>query len=130
MGYVHIKKMKKILNYLFKKYESYFQELFIQSLIGEIPTSVHEPTVDFLTTAGQKLEKWLLYQSWIIQRKSASEPKYTMLYQGMLVEIKLLLMLATKKAPPIMEKTKETKKEVNPFEGVEAFREGFKKLKV
>lgn len=105
---------------LFKKKRRMFEDLFLADLIGEVPAHVQEPASDFLNTAGAKWEKWLLWQSYLIQRKQIAEPQNSEILRGMLLEIKMLLMLAgRKKAPPMREVISEAV--ADPMEGVREF---------
>jgi hypothetical protein len=114
---------KKKIKSLYKKYPQLFREVIVEDIIGEIPDSKMEPAADFMATAGAKWEKWLLYMSWILQRKSVSEPTRGDFYLGMLFLTKLLLILASKKAPPEMrpQEGRSKPKEKDPLKGVEEF---------
>lgn len=121
--------MKYIIKLLYKRYPDLFQEVMVEDFVGDIPQKVAEPANEFLSTAGRKWEAWLLWVSWILQRKSVSEPARSEFYFGMQSMVKMLLILAVKKASPKLTVSAkvETKEEENPFSGVEEFIKGFKK---
>lgn len=98
-----------------------------EDMIGVAPRSTQAVAEDFLKTAGPKWESWLLFQSWKIQRRAATEPKHHDSFLGMLAILGWLLHLANRS--PIrteMVGPKPIKKEEkNPQDGVDEFIKGF-----
>ena len=119
--------VNNLCKYLFKRYRSLFDDLFLQDMVGQIPNSVNEPTSDFLTNAGAKLESWLLWQSHILQRKGVAEPQNSDIFRGMMLEIKIILMMAGRKKAVKID-IPGTKKEIDPNIGVDDFIKNAKKL--
>lgn len=118
--------MKQIIRNLYRIYPQYFREIITEDMIGEIPVKAGQPAAEFMATAGVKWERWLIWMSWVLQRKSVSEPKRSEFYLGMLFLTKLLLILATKRQPPAMvSESKSEEKAEDPFTGVSDFLKGF-----
>lgn len=90
--------MKKLfLTYLFNNNKQFFEELLIDELIAKTPSATEEPALTFLSNGKEKLEKWLLYQSYFLQKRSASDVKNSFLYQGGLLYIAVFLKLISQK---------------------------------
>ena len=113
--------LNSILRFIYKRYETKFQDFMVESLVGYIPKDVHEPTVEFLKQGSEKLEKWLLFQSYQINRRAITDFKNTERYQGMLVNIKTFLLISAAKQQKEIPKEKEREKEEDPLVGVEKF---------
>lgn len=113
--------LNKFLKFLYNRYETKFQDFLVESMVGYIPKDVHEPTVEFLKNGSEKLEKWLMFQSYQINRRAMTDFKNTERYQGMLVNIKTFLLISAAKKQVRITKDKEVKKEKDPLEGVQKF---------
>lgn len=123
--------MKKIiLKFVFRKYRKDIEEIFVQDMIAGIPKEVTDVATTFLYSAKNKMEKWLLYQSYILTRKCASDFKNATFYYGMLTQIKFLLLL-TGKAPVVESKgeIKINRKKDTSLDDVDDFLEGMKTFK-
>ena len=82
-----------MLRWLFNRYRDKFVDFFIEELIGPIPKEVSDDSIKFLANGKERMEMWLRWQSFVIQRKAASNPKDSEVYRGVLIHIKLLLMI-------------------------------------
>jgi len=109
-----------MLKIIFKLYKRQLTDLFIEDLIGEIPKSVNEPATDFLKTARVPLEKWLMYQSFQLQKRAMYSPKDAPTLNGCLLYIRVIMAIVTKEKikkiepeSPVVEK--------NPLDGVKEF---------
>lgn len=118
--------LNKILKFLYNKYEKQFQDFFVESLIGYIPKDVNEPAIDFLKQGSERLEKWLLYQSYYLNRKAINDLKNAERYQGMLLNIKFLLIVSAQKRKQKQYVKEEKKESIDPMKGVETFLKGEK----
>lgn len=109
-----------MLRLIYKIYRNKLLDLMVEDFYKDIPKDLMEPSIDFLAKGREKLEKFFLIQSYLIQRRSVSDIKNVQLYQGMLIVIKSLLV-AISKGKKEEYATIETKKEVNPLDGVSEF---------
>lgn len=121
---------KSKLRELYKKNPESFWEIMTEDMIGRIPKSLQAPADDFLKTAGPKWESWLLWQSWKIQRRAATEPKHHDSFLGMLAIVGWLLHLVTKspvRQPKEVKKVESLSDKLpESLEDVMAFTEGMK----
>lgn len=117
--------MKIILKFLFERYKPYFSSLFVESLVGEMPKEVNDSAIAFLANGKEKLEKWLLWNSYLIHRKAMGDLNNSQYYLGILTHIKILTILVTKNKPTekiIIENEKSTEKKYEKeIEGVDKF---------
>lgn len=112
--------MKQLCKYLFRTHRRFFEDAFLEDQIGHIPDSIQEPVADFLSNSGSRLISWFLWQSHQIQKKMIVEPQNSEVFRGMLLEIKILLMVASrKKDKPKVEAI--TEEELDPLAGVTDF---------
>ena len=61
--------MKKILRFLFNRYRSTFEDLFIEDIFGDIPPQLTENAMKFLLGGGTSFNKWMRLNSYNLQRK-------------------------------------------------------------
>lgn len=121
--------MKKIiLEWLFNKYSYEFEMLMVNSLIGEIPESTKEPTIEFLQDNRKQLEKWLLHQNYVLQKRAVSNPKDAAVISGMLVYIRILMSIISRERPEKNRKDTSITEEKNPVDGVKSFLKGFESV--
>lgn len=86
----------KILTVLFYRYKEFFEEMMISELIMKTPAILEEPAIDFLSNGKERLERWFLFQSYFLQRRSASDIKNAPTYQGALLYIAVFLKVISK----------------------------------
>jgi hypothetical protein len=86
----------KILTVLFYRYKEFFEEMMISELIMMTPALLEEPAIDFLSKGKERLERWFLFQSYFLQRRSASDIKNAPTYQGALLYIAFFLKVISK----------------------------------
>ena len=121
---------KKRLEQEYENNPKLFWEIMTQDMIGKMPKTLKDPADEFLKTAGPKWESWLLYQSWKIQRRAATEPKHHDSFLGMIAFVGWLLHMATKSAiAPKKEASRPEapKEKVDPTIGVQEFIIGMSK---
>ncbi len=111
-----------------------FYEFFLEDTIGVIPKRVSAPTSEILTTLGDKWQEWLLWQIWVLQRKSVDNPKLSDIYMGMLLELQILLKISVRPNPkPLRSESpagKSPEEVINEaLKGVDAFSQGLKEPK-
>lgn len=84
--------MKKIvLSYLFYKYRDFFEEKMVEEFMAKTSDEVKEPALDFLAHGKQKLEKWILFQSYFMQRKAVNDISKAQFYQGAMLYLAIFL---------------------------------------
>lgn len=103
----------KILDYLYNKNKQYFEEKIISELMLKTPPIVEEPALDFLSQGKERLEKWLLYQSYYLQRKSVADVNNAQFFQGAMLYISIFLKVINQRKAV---KTTEVKKVVDDRE--------------
>lgn len=121
------------LTELFENNKHFFELLLIKDFVGYIPENVNEPALKAFEDNGDAIEKWILWQSWYINRKALNDPTKILFYNGMMVYLKVLYTLANVnkkfKAPVI--NRQDTKVEIPWIEqalsGVQSFTTDFKK---
>ena len=102
--------MRFLIKLLYKKYRTDFLDLMVQDLLEDVPENVSEPALSILGDKKQKVEKFLLFQAAILQRRLAKNPKDAERNLGMLTQIKLWIYLLDKlKVPENTENTEGLK---------------------
>lgn len=121
------------LTELFENNKHFFELLLIKDFVGHIPQDVNEPALKAFEENGDAIEKWILWQSWYINRKALNDPMKILFYNGMMVYLKVLYTLANvnkKYKAPVIQK-QNTKVEIPWIEqalsGVQSFTTDFKK---
>lgn len=119
---------RAFLKWLYLTNSNAFHELLVEDLIGQIPKDVREPSVAFLGKGRDILTRYLMYQAYVIQRRSVSDLENTQSFHGMLVFIKFLMSLVGDAQPaktldgtPFVEEKKP-----DETEGLAAFASGMK----
>lgn len=117
--------LKKLVVYLYRRNPALFWEIATEDMVGHIPATVREPSMEFLKTAGRKWESYLIWMSWTNQRRAMTDTKNAETYLGMLFFIRWLYHLATRS--PVKEERREPPKvveEEDPLIGVSDFLKG------
>ena len=82
----------RLLKAIYLRYKSYFYRFFCDEFFDEIPTSVVEPSMKFLSEGKDRLEKWGLWQARLLQSRMVDDPDKIKTYEGMMLMVKLLLL--------------------------------------
>lgn len=134
--------MKKLNRILFDLNKSEFFEYAIEDLFGSVPNKVSDNGVSVLREQRTKVEKWFMWQAFVLQRRLVNNPKDATMIMGMLLQIKVMLhMLAggtvTDELAPDTSPAakaaadrlrKETEAHAKELEGITAFKNGPKKV--
>ena len=115
---------RKFLNWLYRKNETLFAEIMIESFYGQIPNNLKVPTMDFLLGSRNMLEKFFTIQAYNIQKRSIGDIKNTQYYAGILMHIKSILALI-QRGRIIKEDVDIDKKEEDPINKVKDFIKGY-----
>lgn len=81
---------------LFNTNKEYFESLLVEDFIGYIPKNINEPALKIIGEYGEALQKWILWQSWGVNRKALHDTNRLQRYDGMMVYLKVLHTLAEK----------------------------------
>ncbi len=110
-----------MLRYIYKRYKGQFEDFFIESLIGKIPDSINEPSIEFLQNARDGMEKWLLWQSYFLQKRQVNATKEdAMRIEGMLLYIRIIMSIIYRKGKAPSAST-EVKEDASPYMGINEF---------
>jgi hypothetical protein len=119
---------RKILAWLYKRYENLFADIIIIEYFGNIPRDVNVPALDFMANNRTVLEKFFSIQAYNLTRKAIGSGKNVEFYNGALMIIKAFVLGMNRtrgvKVDPITEKA-----EVNPLDGVNDFLSAIKNEK-
>lgn len=125
--------IKNFIRFLYRRYPKVFYECVSEDFLGSIPKRINENALAVFEERRETLQKWFLYQSFIIQRKAVSDIRRADFYLGMLTNIKMYLTLIESdevKVPKQVIPKKQPREDISKEIGaVEAFRKGLKKDK-
>ena len=126
---------KPNLEKLYNENKEFFQELLVKEFTGFIPKDVNEPVLKFFSDSAQMIQKWVLWQSWYVNRKSIHDPLKLPRYEGMMVYLAVLHKMASVSTnivypdtPPSPEKEKEAPLVEKELEALKNFKQGFDEL--
>lgn len=120
---------RKILTWLFRKYEATFSEIIVEEFYGFIPDNLREPMMDFMAGSRNMLERFFSIQAYNIQKRSIGDIKNAQYYAGVLMHIKSILLMIQRKVP-VREDVDTPKEGTNPLDKVKGFMETYKKQNV
>jgi hypothetical protein len=64
-----------------------------EEFLGNVPKKVADPAITLLAEQREVIEKWLVYEAYLIQRRSINDIRRSDFYLGMLTNIKILLKI-------------------------------------
>lgn len=98
---------KKHLENLYEKHKEFFESLFIKDFIGYIPKDVNEPALKIFEEHAELFQRWVLWQSYYINRKALHDPIHIPKYDGMMIYLKVLHVMAeaNKKSMPVQKQS-------------------------
>lgn len=128
---------KKIdLDKIYNDNKDFFQDMLVREFVGYVPKDVNEPTLKFFADNAAMFQKWILWQSHYINRKSIHDPMKIFRYEGMMVYLAVLHKLtsaSTNITPldvaPTKEKEPETPVVEKELEALREFKNGIQNLK-
>ena len=92
---------KRFLKLMYDRYPDIFHDFMVESFYSGIPQDISVSAIEVLNERRVKLEKWLLYQAYTLQRRIPGNPKANDMLFGMLLQIKLIMhMLGPQKREP------------------------------
>lgn len=106
----YIKGMKdKALTQVYRENKEFFNQVITEDFVGYIPKSVKEPVLKIFSEYAEPFQRWLLWQSHLINKKSLHDKKNLERYDGMMIYLKILYTIAD------MNKRFETPKQAQPI---------------
>lgn len=81
--------MRHLLRYLFKTYRQFFYDLILEDLYGQIPKNISDPGISVLAADRAKVDRWLMWQALVLQRRLLHNPQEANPIMGMLLQIKM-----------------------------------------
>lgn len=103
--------MKELfLKWVYRRYRQYFFNFFVEETIGQIPSSVSEPSMKFLANGKDKLTRWAHYWIHIIQSRITIDKREIEQQQGMILMLKIFVNLVNRQAPPVVRQEGEEQK--------------------
>lgn len=117
--------MKSLVKWVYDHYRQYIYDLLIEDFYGYIPTSLKQPTLEFLANGKEKLERTWSIQAYQLQRRSIMDNKNADVYKGMLVILRAQMIALDSygkvKHEPASKGETATPVESNPVSDVEDF---------
>lgn len=115
--------MRSLLKFIYNKFPTHFQEFMVEEFIGQIPEKVQDEAIDFLIQGRVKLEKWIFFNAYHLQRRAVGDLENAQLYQGMMIFLKVILSVTSRKIPRQERITVDIPKEIGPtaLEQVDSF---------
>lgn len=116
------------LESLYRKNKSVFEGFLVKDFIGFIPENINEPTLKIFEDHAEIFQRWIFWQSWYINRRSLHDKENIEKYDGMMIYLKVLFLMAeaNKKAKPTIRKPISSKPEQSFLEtamqGVDDFK--------
>ena len=123
---------KLILEDVFTENKSYFELLFIKDFVGHIPKEVNEPALKIFEEYAEVIERWVMWQSWYINRKAMNDVIKIPFYNGMMVYLKVLYSIARLNKKPLKKVEPKPQEVETPWidialQGLSDFKNGIKK---
>lgn len=121
--------MKKLCKYLYRLYPKYFKDLMVEELLSEVPDNITAPAIEIMAEKRTKLQKWLLWQAYWLQRRNISDMESAHKVFGMLLQIKAMYHIIGNTKPsqeenPIIGETKPISSLEKDLENVNNFKKG------
>lgn len=107
-----------------------FESFLVQDFIGFIPENINEPALKIFEDHAELFQRWVMWQSYYINRKSLHDNKNIEKYDGMMIYLKVLFLMAeaNKKSKKPEKKTINSEPEQSfldkALEGLNDFRKG------
>lgn len=83
---------ERFLRFLYRKYTTYFYDFLVEEFLYDIPKDVREPAMTFLSQGKDRLEKWALFMSHLLQSRMTHDTDKVREYRGMMIMLKLLMI--------------------------------------
>lgn len=78
---------------IFNNNKHHFELLLIKDFVGYIPKDISEPALKVFEEYGEAFERWILWQSYYINKKAVNDPLKITLYNGMMIYLKVLQVM-------------------------------------
>lgn len=111
---------RRLLKFLYRRYETIFADLIVESYFGEIPASMKVPAIDFLAGGRNVLERFFALQAYQLTRRAIGDIKNKQFYDGALMIIKALT-LSLSRSKEIREDAIKSEEKNDPMTGVQEY---------
>lgn len=119
---------ERILRAIYKRYRTYFFFFFEEEFLRDIPDDVQEPSMKFLSQGKEKLEKWAFFMVKVLQLRIETDKDRILVYQGMILMLKLLLLHVKPQAKkPVLSQEKK-KDETDIYKDLDEAVKGLKAI--
>jgi hypothetical protein len=88
------KEVKLDLEKVYEEHKHTLELLMVKDFIGQIPKEINEPALKIFESQAEMFEKWILWQSYYVNRKVINDPVKIGFYNGMMVYLKVLHTIA------------------------------------
>lgn len=85
---------EKSIESLYDKHREKFEQLLVRDFVGFIPKDVNEPALKIFEDHAESFQKWILWQSYYINRKALHDPLHIPKYDGMMIYLKVMHLMA------------------------------------
>lgn len=83
--------MKKLNRILFDLNKNEFLDYVVEDLFKSIPNKVSDNAISVLNEQRTKIDKWFLWQAFVLQRRLVNNPTEAATIMGMLLQIKVMM---------------------------------------
>lgn len=85
---------KQSIEELFEQRKELFESLFIKDFIGYIPKEITEPALKIFEEHGEMFQRWVMWQSYYVNRKALHDQQRLQVYDGMMIYLKVIYLMA------------------------------------
>ena len=85
---------KEYLEKVFERHKEFFEQLLVREFVGYIPKTTNEPALKIFEEHAEIFQRWILWQSYYLNRKALHDPLHLPKYDGMMIYLKVLHVMA------------------------------------
>ena len=110
-------KKKLNLEKIYTENKEFFESMLVREFVGYIPKNMEEPVLKIFSEHAELMQRWVMWQSWYINKKCLHDPLKLTRYDGMMVYLKVLFLMAESNKKPVVknEVTTEVKEKEKPW---------------
>lgn len=135
--YLQLKELtEKNLIKVYEDNQTFFENLLVSNFTGFIPKDISEPTLKIFEDHAELLQRWILWQSFTINKRALRDKENLEKYDGMMIYLKVLFLMAQankKQDNPIrknINRIPESSFLEKAMQGLNDFKEGYDKKEV
>lgn len=103
------------LREIYNAHKSEFESFLVEDFTGYIPKEISEPTLKIFKEHGESFQKWILWQSYYINKKALNDIPNLQKYNGMMVYFKVLHYLAETQKSGVVKPTETVVEKETPW---------------